>query len=94
MAVSGMARLQGRQPAAIFYPLGHPMPYASENQQVILQGLSPKDCISARRAPTPAADHFFVHIRFSVVVLILFFSYFSSRAAHARVGPVTVRLII
>jgi hypothetical protein len=28
MAVSRVAGLQGAQPAAIFYPLGHPMPYA------------------------------------------------------------------
>jgi hypothetical protein len=35
MAVSGVARPQGGQPAAIFYPLVHPMPYAyaSENSQ-------------------------------------------------------------
>jgi hypothetical protein len=26
--VSGMARPQGEQPAAVFYPFGHPMPYA------------------------------------------------------------------
>jgi hypothetical protein len=26
--VSGVARLQGGRPAAIFYPLGHPTPYA------------------------------------------------------------------
>jgi hypothetical protein len=28
MAVSGVAHLQGRRPAAVFYPFGHPTPYA------------------------------------------------------------------
>jgi predicted transporter len=28
MAVSGVACSQGRQPAAVFFPLGHPTPYA------------------------------------------------------------------
>jgi hypothetical protein len=30
MAVSGVARPQGGQPAAVFYPLGHLKPYAYE----------------------------------------------------------------
>jgi hypothetical protein len=29
-AVSGVARLQGGRPAAIFYPFGHPSPYACD----------------------------------------------------------------
>jgi hypothetical protein len=29
MAVSGVAQPQGRRPAAVFYPLGYPTPYAS-----------------------------------------------------------------
>jgi hypothetical protein len=30
-AVSGVARLQGGQPTAVFYPFGHPTPYAHAN---------------------------------------------------------------
>jgi hypothetical protein len=31
MAISGVARLQGKRPAAVFYPFGHPTPYAYED---------------------------------------------------------------
>jgi hypothetical protein len=27
MAISGLPRLQGKRPAAVFYPFGHPTPY-------------------------------------------------------------------
>jgi hypothetical protein len=30
MTVSWMARLQGGQPPAVFYPIGYPIPYAHE----------------------------------------------------------------
>jgi hypothetical protein len=41
MAVSGVARLQGEQPAAVFYPFGHPTPYnyASFVQRTFISGL-------------------------------------------------------
>jgi hypothetical protein len=40
MAASGMARPQGRRPAAVFYPFGHPLPqaYDSQNEQISSHG--------------------------------------------------------
>jgi hypothetical protein len=36
----GVAHLQGRQPAAVFYPFGHPTPYANgANKQYFVQEL-------------------------------------------------------
>jgi hypothetical protein len=32
MAVSGVVCPQGGQPAAVFYPFGHPMPYAHDTR--------------------------------------------------------------
>jgi hypothetical protein len=36
-ATLGVARMQGQLPAAVFYPLGHPMPYAYGLKHFILE---------------------------------------------------------
>jgi hypothetical protein len=33
MDISGVARPQGKWPAAVFYPFEHPKPYASEKRK-------------------------------------------------------------
>jgi hypothetical protein len=52
-AISGVACLQGRWPAAIFYPLGHPTPYAYVKDNVkislpkIIKGIEKKQMLLA-----------------------------------------------
>jgi hypothetical protein len=49
-AVSGVVCLQSEQPAAVFYPLGHPTPYAYEAD------LSEKSRLNLTVAPTDVSD--------------------------------------
>jgi hypothetical protein len=43
MAVYGVARLHGAWPAAVFYPSGHPTPYAYERRKRALMGQGVRD---------------------------------------------------